>query len=189
MAIKPVYNCFHPVLNQPTINFEKIDAVTFQLVQDLFDTLKSISNGVGLAANQIGATGSALVIDVSQIKEYSNMKPLALINPVIEEFSEDETELEEGCLSVPELYEGVVRPKSIIVKYYDIHQKEHREEVSGYLSRVIQHEVDHLNGILFYQRFSTLKKTLTKNKLKKIRNGIILPDYPFISAEGELINP
>lgn len=189
MAVKPVYNCFHPILNQPTFDFQNIDSNAFNLVQDLFDTLNSISNGVGLAANQIGATNSALVINLSGVKEYSHLKPFAMINPVIEEYSDEETDYEEGCLSVPDLYESVTRPKSIIVSYFDVHQKNHREELTGFLARVIQHEVDHLKGILFYQRFSPLKKTLTKNKLKKIRNGIILPDYPYISAEGELILP
>lgn len=189
MAVKPVYNCFHPVLNNPTIDFEQIDGTAFQLIQDLLDTLKSISNGVGLAANQIGSNKSALVIDVSQMKEYANMKPFAMINPKIELFGEEESSWEEGCLSVPDLYEDVVRPKSIIVSYFDVNQKEHREEVDGFLARVMQHEIDHLNGILFYQRFSPLKKTLTKNKLQKIKKSIILPDYPYVTAEGELITP
>ncbi|OGU60903.1 MAG: peptide deformylase [Ignavibacteria bacterium GWF2_33_9] len=189
MAVKPIYNCYHPVLNNPTIPFENIDGEAIQVVQDLFDTLKSISNGVGLAANQIGINRSALVIDLMQVKEYRSMKPLAMINPVIEHFSDNIVEMEEGCLSVPDLYEGVNRPESIVVSYYDVHQKHHREEVSGYLARVMQHEIDHLNGILFYQRFTPLKKTLTKNKLKKIQKGLLLPDYPFVTAEGELINP
>jgi peptide deformylase len=77
----------------------------------------------------------------------------------------------------------------MIIRYFDLHQREHRKEVDGFLARVMMHEIDHLDGILFYQRFSMLKKTLTKNKLKKIRNGIILPDYSFVTADGELINP
>jgi peptide deformylase len=189
MAVRPVYNCFHPVLNKPTVDFEQIDGKTLQIAQDLFDTLKSISNGVGLAANQIGIDQSIFVIDVSQVKEYSHLKPFEMINPVIEEFDDEEVEMEEGCLSVPDIYEGVVRPKSMIIRYFDLHQREHRKEVDGFLARVMMHEIDHLDGILFYQRFSMLKKTLTKNKLKKIRNGIILPDYSFVTADGELINP
>lgn len=188
MAVKPVYNCFHPVLNKPTNKIENINGQTFQHIQDLFDTLKSISNGVGLASNQIGAELSALVIDLSQVEKYSNLKPFEMINPEIIEFSDDEESLEEGCLSIPDFYEDVVRPKSIIVNYYDINQKLHHEEVSGFLARVMQHEIDHLKGILFYQRLSPLKKSLSKNKLNKIKKGIILPDYPFVTAEGELIN-
>ncbi|MGB9701095.1 MAG: peptide deformylase [Candidatus Kapaibacteriota bacterium] len=188
MAIKPIYNCFHPVLNKPTTKVENIDFSVKQIANDLIDTLKKISNGVGLAANQIGATQSVLYIDISIVDEFKNVKPIIMINPEIIKFSEEKVIDQEGCLSIPDFYEEVERPDNILVKYYDLQEKEHIEEVSGYLSRVMQHEIDHLNGILFYQRLSPLKKTLSKNKLNKIKKGIILPDYPFVLPDGTLVN-
>jgi peptide deformylase len=110
-----------------------------------------------------------------------------MINPEIVEFSDEKVIEQEGCLSVPDFYEEVERPVNILVKYLDLQEKEHIDEVTGYLARVMQHEIDHLNGILFYQRLSPLKKTLSKNKLNKIKKGIILPDYPFVLPDGTLV--
>jgi peptide deformylase len=188
MAVKPVYNCFHEVLNKPTKKIDAINGQIAQLAKDLIDTLRSISTGVGLAGNQIGAEESILLIDVSQIDEYKNSKPILMINPEILEFSDKTIEMQEGCLSVPDFYEQVVRAKNIKVRYWDLKEQEHIEDMNEYIARVVQHEIDHLNGILFYQRLTPLKKTLAKNKLNKIKKGVILPDYPYVLPNGKLIN-
>lgn len=189
MAIKPVYNCFHPVLNQPTEDFVNIDEQAFSIAKDLQDTLQFISNGVGLAANQIGYDKSIILIDVRQIEEYANTSPLIMINPEIISESDTKVEIQEGCLSIPDLYETVLRPEMIQVRFWDLNQKEIISDYDGYIARVIQHEIDHLDGILFFQHLSSFKRTLIKNKLNKIRKGEILPDYPFVMPDGKLINP
>lgn len=189
MAIKPVYNCFHPILNKPTKEFVNINDEAYKIARDLQDTLHFISNGVGLAANQIGYDKSIILIDVRQIEEYANSLPLIMINPEIIAESENKIEMQEGCLSIPDLYENVLRSEIIQVRFWDLNQKEITKEYNGYLARVIQHEIDHLDGILFFQHLSSFKRTLIKNKLNKIRRGEILPDYPYIMPDGKLINP
>lgn len=189
MAIKPVYNCFHPILNKPTQEFANIDGEALTIAKDLQDTLQSISNGIGLAANQIGYDKSILLIDVRQIEEYANTSPLIMINPEIIMESDKQVEMQEGCLSIPELYENVFRPEIVQVRYWDLNQKEIIQDFDGYLARVVQHEIDHLDGILYFQHLSSFKRTLIKNKLNKIRKGDILPDYPYVMPDGRLINP
>jgi len=189
MAIKPVYNCFHPILNKPTIEFSNIDQEAFQIAKDLQDTLNYISNGVGLAANQIGYDKSILLVDVRQIEEYANTQPLIMINPEIILESDNKLEMQEGCLSIPDLYEYVLRPERVEVRYWNLNEKEIIKEFDGYIARVIQHEIDHLDGILFFQHLSSFKRTLIKNKLNKIRKGEILPDYSFVLPDGTLVTP
>lgn len=189
MAIKPIYNCFHPILNKPTEFFQNIDGESFSIARDLQDTLQSISNGIGLAANQIGYNKSILLIDVRKIEEFENMQPIIMVNPEIILHSDKVIEMQEGCLSIPDLYEDVTRPEQIQVRYWDLNQKEIIKEYNGYIARVIQHEIDHLEGILYFQHLSPFKKTLIKNKLNKIRKGEILPDYPFVLPDGNLVNP
>lgn len=189
MAIKPIYNCFHPILNEPTKEFNNIDHEAFQIARDLQDTLIYISNGVGLAANQIGYDKSILLVDLRQIEEYASTPPLIMINPIITLESDEKLEMQEGCLSIPDLYEYVVRPEKIEVRYWDLNEKEIVKEFDGYIARVIQHEIDHLDGILFFQHLSSFKRTLIKNKLNKIRKGEILPDYSFVLPDGTLVTP
>jgi peptide deformylase len=154
----------------------------------MFETMY-IANGIGLAANQVGVSKSLIVIDVNsgnKEKKY-DIPPIALINPTILEFSEELFEYEEGCLSVPQFYEYVIRPKLIQVHYYDLNGNEQSIDADEMLARVIQHEFDHLNGILFFERLTAIKRTLAKSKLRKIQKGQIKTDYPMISQDGILI--
>lgn len=164
---------------------EEIDDSLIQLSADMFETMH-IAEGIGLAANQVGVSKSLLVIDISYFHKKTNYKPLLMINPEITAYSEEESEYEEGCLSVPTLHEIVVRPKEIEVKFQDINLNEYKMGADDILARVMQHEIDHLNGILFFERLTPLRKTLSKNKLKKIKKGIILPDYPMVLPDGRL---
>lgn len=186
MAVIPIYNAFHSVLKQPTKHVIELNDEIETLIDDLFETLHNISNGVGLAANQIGKDKSVVVIDTSIAEGEINPEIIVMINPEILEYSDEETEEQEGCLSVPELYEKVQRPIEIKVKYFDSEMKEHIREVGGFLARVMQHEIDHLNGKLFFERLSPLRRALVKNKLKKIKRGAIVPDYPMVQADGTL---
>jgi peptide deformylase len=186
MALVPVYNCYHPVLRQKAEKVEKIDAEVKQLVTDLFDTLYNIDNGVGLAANQIGNNKAVLVIDTSMNGKEEGSGQIVMINPEILASSKETVSIDEGCLSVPELYEPVVRSESITVKFYDMEMKEYIEEVDDFLARVILHEVDHLNGILFFDHLSPLRKTLSKSKLNKLAKGKIIPGYDMVQPDGTL---
>lgn len=184
--VLPIYNAFHPVLKQKTKDVTHFDDKLKKLISDMFETM-IFAEGIGLAANQVGQSISVLV--VGDIKEDGILKhkSKAYINPVIEDWSEETVDYNEGCLSVPELREDITRPKAIQIKYYDEDMKEHREEVDGLLARVLQHEVDHLNGILFFERLSPIKRTLIQNKLKKIKKGIIIPDYPMVLPNGKVL--
>ncbi len=185
MAIIPIYNSFHPVLKKKTEPIKEIDGKLKELVDNMFITMYR-ADGIGLAANQVGVSQSFVIIDVSASSD-KKIAPLVMINPIIESFSDEEVDFSEGCLSVPKFFETVVRPKNIQVRYYDMNMKEHNEEVDDILSRVMQHEIDHLNGILFYERLSPIKRTLSKSKLKKIQRGKVIPKYPMVMANGKLV--
>lgn len=189
MAVIPIYNCYHPVMKKATEKVENIDGEIKQLVDDMYETMYNIGNGVGLAANQVGQSKSLLIMDISVGAEAMKPQPITMINPIIEEFSEEEEEDFEGCLSIPTYYEKVKRSESVKVRFTDIDEKEHVLEADGFLARVIQHEIDHLHGKLMIERISPIRRTLTKNKLKKIERGKILLDYPMILPNGKLINP
>lgn len=184
--ILPIYNAFHPILKQKTNRVENFDEKLRKLISDMFETMV-FAEGIGLAANQVGQSISLLV--VGDIKEDGILKHKgkAYINPIIEGWAEEYVDYNEGCLSVPELREDVTRPKAIQIRYYDENMKENREEVDGLLARVLQHEVDHLNGILFFERLSSIKRTLIQNKLKKIKKGVIVPDYPMVLPNGKVL--
>ncbi|MCX7908843.1 MAG: peptide deformylase [Ignavibacteria bacterium] len=184
--ILPIYNAFHPILKTKTKEIENIDDNILKLVSDMFETM-NFAEGIGLAANQVGVSLSLLIVgDIYNEKDVLIHPRKAYINPVILASSEEEEEFNEGCLSVPELRENVVRPSEIEVRYIDIDGKEHTLEAGGLLARVLQHEIDHLNGILFFERVSPIRRTLIQNKLKKIKKGLIVPDYPMVLADGTL---
>ena len=145
-----------------------------QLIADMFETLTE-SEGIGLAAPQIGKAIRLVVIDLDvladDMPEYKDFKR-PFINPHIVEYDDSETESqEEGCLSLPAIHEKVTRPTRIHVRYMDTDFKEHDEWVEGYLARVMQHEFDHLDGTMFIDRISPLRKQLIHNKLKQLLLG------------------
>lgn len=189
MAVLPIYNCFHPVLRKKTSEVSEFNDKLVKFTEDLQATLFAVSNGVGLAANQVGESLSVIAIDKSFREKGKAPKPIIMINPVIEYFSEEEEVDQEGCLSIPLFYEDVPRAERIKVRYNDINMKEYTLEASEFLARVIQHEVDHLNGILMFERITPLKRALAKSKLKKIERGQVLADYPMILPDGRLLEP
>ena len=178
MAFLPIYNCYHPTIKQSTEDVKEIDGDIKKLVDDMFETMYS-ADGIGLAANQVGISKSLVIIDTSAATNEEDPKHV-LINPEIISFSDEENEFQEGCLSVPKFFENVIRPKKILVRYWDLKGKEHKFEADELLARVMQHEIDHLNGILFYERLTPIRKTLSKSKLNKIRKGITKPDYEMV---------
>lgn len=179
--ILPVYTYNHAVLKQRTAQIADMTDDLRRLIEDMFETMYK-ANGIGLAANQVGKGLSLTVIDVADRDESEDPGQLVLINPVIEAFSDDEEEFEEGCLSLPDYRDTVIRPSAIQVRFHDADMKEHVMEVDGLLARVMQHEIDHLNGIYFFERLSPIRRTLGNGKLKKIARGQFDAEYPTFSA-------
>lgn len=175
--ILPVYLYNHPVLKQKAQDIVDMTDELKVFIENMFETMRN-ANGIGLAANQVGSTHNVTVIDISETEEGENSQPLVLINPEIIASSEEEIDFEEGCLSLPNLRETVVRPESIEVRYLDQFMHEHTQEVSGFLARVMQHEIDHLNGIYFFERLTPVRRTLNKSKLRRIEKGEIEASYP-----------
>lgn len=172
--ILPIYTYGQPVLRKVAEDIDENYPNLKGLIQDMYETLEH-SEGIGLAAPQIGLDIRLVVINLDIISddlpEYKGYIK-TFINPHILEYDDTETELmEEGCLSVPGIHESVRRPTRIHVKYQDENFEEHEEWVEGYLARVMQHEFDHLEGIMFIDRLSMLRKQMIKGKLNSLLKG------------------
>jgi len=146
-------------------------------ILNMFDTMYN-SDGVGLAAPQVGQAIRIFVIDSTSTEEdeLPGIKK-AFINPEILEKTGDEWVMNEGCLSLPEIREDVARPETVRIKYLDEDFKEHDETYSGFTSRVIQHEYDHLGGVMFVDYLNPLRKRILKSKLSAISKGKVIPKY------------
>ena len=147
------------------------DSALQTLIDDMFETMYE-APGIGLAAIQVGVAKRLLVIDLQNKDEESGetiKEPLVFINPVLSEPSEELAIYNEGCLSVPEQYADVERPATIRAQWQDRDGKSHDERLDGMLATVIQHEMDHLEGILFIDRISRLKRDMLLRKLTKMR--------------------
>ncbi len=178
MSILPVYLYGSEVLRTKTQPIAEVSDQTIQLIQDMFATMREAS-GIGLAANQVGREERLLVVDISDAEENKEAKPLVIINPEI--LAEDgEAELEEGCLSIPEIRDKVTRAENIRVRFRDANFKKQEIEADGMLARVILHEIDHLDGVLFTDHLSATKRALLKSKLKKISKGEVETKYPVV---------
>jgi peptide deformylase len=130
--------------------------------------------GIGLAANQVGLLNRVLVMDLADIKEGETKAPIYMANPEIIWESEEMSAMEEGCLSIPQQYAEVERPAIVRVKYLDYNGKPAELEASGLLSHCVQHEIDHLNGVLFIDHLSALKRNMIVKKLDKLRKQGVL---------------
>jgi peptide deformylase len=156
----------------------------------MFETMRNAS-GIGLAANQVGADKSIFIVDVSVVEGHEDSKPIVFINPLITERSDEKIPMEEGCLSIPEIRAEIERPEKITIEFKDTDFKEQSLSADGLLARVIQHEYDHLQGILFTDIISSdEKKKLNKDiiKIKKRKVEIHYPvsedvDYQLVSTK------
>ncbi|MGH7607351.1 MAG: peptide deformylase [Gemmatimonadales bacterium] len=155
-----------PALRQRSAPVERVDDDVRRLVDDLFATMRA-ARGVGLAANQVGVARRVAVVDVGE----DDPPPLVLINPVIVDRATDTEVAEEGCLSIPEMFGDVKRPATIVVEALDQEGQTVRVAAAGYKARAIQHEIDHLDGILFIDHLSAVKRGLLLAKWKKSRKG------------------
>ena len=142
----------------------KIDAATKKLVEEMFETMYD-APGIGLAAIQIGEPRRIVTMDLA--KKDEPKEPQVFINPEVMEESEEKNIHEEGCLSIPEYYEEVERPASVKVRYLDLDGKQHEIAADGLLATCIQHEIDHLNGVLFIDHISKLKRDRVIKKFTK----------------------
>lgn len=150
----------NPILTIPGENVKIFDSELKKTIHDMFDTHYDADNCAALAATQLGIMLNISVIDFSSNKD----QPLCIINPQIIH-QEGETILEEGCMSITDVYAKVKRAEKITIRYQDISGKEHELKADGFLAKCIQHEIDHLNGILFISRLNPLKKALISKKL------------------------
>jgi len=177
MSLLPITLYGDKILRKKTGRVTEINNKTIELIRDMFATMRN-ANGVGLAANQVGVDKQIFIVDISGVEGYQDSKPLTIINPKIIERSDEKIKIEEGCLSIPDIRAELLRPKDIVITYQDTDLKEHTIKASDILARVMQHEYDHLQGILFIDYFPDDKKREIKAVLDKIRKRNIEVDYP-----------
>lgn len=163
MSILTIYQYPDPVLRKKAVKVNTFDQKLKKLVEDMAETMYD-APGIGLAAPQIGESLQLLVVDIS--KEREEQEYMAIVNPEITAAEGSQID-EEGCLSVPELTSNVKRHKKITLAYQDIEGKEQELTTEDRFAVVLQHEIDHLNGILFIDHLSPLKRSLYKKKIKK----------------------
>lgn len=176
----PVYLYGHPVLRKTSEPLAPEHEGLEKLIDDMFETMYA-SEGVGLAAPQIGQNIRLVVIDASPMAdsfaECAGWKK-ALINPEIEVLDGDKVSRAEGCLSLPGLSENVSRTEHIRLRWLDADFRPHEEEISGFLARIVQHECDHLEGKVYIDHISPIRRQLIKGKLNNILAGRVDCDYP-----------
>ena len=168
MSIKEIITVPDEILKKVSKPIEKFGTNEKKLINDLFDTMYN-SNGIGLAAVQVGILKRVLVVDVSNKNEEKN--PITLINPVIKKLSDDTSVYEEGCLSIPETFIEIERPKICEVEYVDEKGKKKNLKCDGLLSTCVQHEINHLDGKLIIDHLSKLKKDFIIKKISKIKKN------------------
>jgi len=171
MAIRRIYETPDPVLRQISRPVETFDDELGTLVADMFETMYD-APGIGLAAVQVGVPIRLLVIDLQEPEEEGGepvRDPRVFINPEVLWHSDTEVPYTEGCLSVPEQYAEVLRPDRIRARWQDEKGKAHEEDIEGLLAVCLQHEMDHLNGVLFIDHLSRLKRDMVLKKLAKWR--------------------
>lgn len=183
--ILPIRAYGDAVLRQTATEIDKDYKNLSQLIENMFDTMAD-AYGVGLAAPQIGLAVRLFIVDLTPFAEDEEYAEISeelksfrkvFINPKILEKKGEEWKFNEGCLSIPGVREDVSRPETIVIEYFDENWQKHKEEISDIRARVIQHEYDHIEGILFTDYLSTFKKKLVQNKLKSISKGKVKADY------------
>lgn len=164
-----IYVYENSILRTKSTEVDKVDD-DLRLILDRMMKVMEKANGIGLAANQIGIDKRFFVLDVEGRK-------LKIINPEILEFGDELIEFEEGCLSIPGVYRNVTRPEKIKVKYMDENNEVHEELLEGLISRAFQHELDHLDGVLFIDKISPLSRNLIRKKLELMKKNSIPREF------------
>ena len=166
MSVKKILTEPNKILRQVSKNLDKVGDEERTLMKDMLDTMYD-APGIGLAAIQIGVPKRIIVIDISRDEGQKN--PMYFVNPVIKKKNEEKSKYEEGCLSVPDQFAEIERPNTCEVEYLDYEGKKQLLKAEGLLATCIQHEMDHLEGILFIDYLSKLKKSMIIKKLSKIK--------------------
>lgn len=180
MATLPIYTYGTPVLRQKAKPVDRLSNQLVKLIIDMFETMHS-AQGIGLAATQIGSLHRVLVIDVSGVEGMEDAKPLTIINPEVLSQA-GAWSMEEGCLSIPDVRDEIERPESICLRYKDTNFRDVEVEFDGLLARVILHEIDHLDGILFIDRLPADRKKLHTDALKQIQRGEMEVQYSVVTS-------
>ncbi len=185
MAILPIVTYDDPVLREETEAISEVTDQIDELIENMIETMYN-SDGVGLAAPQIGKSLKLFVMDGDPVLEEDEEKfgPMVFINPEIVENKGKKVVMDEGCLSIPEIREKVSRPETIVIKYRDRNFDDQQKEFSGWMARIIQHENDHLNGVLFIDYISSFRKRMIKSDLEDINAGVIETEYPLVPKKA-----
>lgn len=193
--ILPIYLLGTDVLRQETNSVDADSPEIQQLIDDMIETMHAAS-GIGLAAPQIGRTERIFVVDVSPMEEdfveagvELPEQPMVFLNAEVIDEADEDAEFEEGCLSIPDIHEIVVRPEALTLRYQDRHFNQREQTFDGMLARVIQHEYDHVDGILFIDHLTAFKRRLLKRRLQDIREGLTEADYAVFSQDKGVIKP
>lgn len=181
----PIVAYGDPILRKKAAEIDEDYPNLKQLISDMFETMYA-ARGVGLAAPQVGLPIRLFVIDASPFAEddedgegdpaLKDFKKV-LINPIIIEEKGEKWSFNEGCLSIPDINEDIIRPSQVVINYLDEDFEEHEVELSGLAARVVQHEYDHIEGKLFVDKLSPLKKAMLKGKLEAISKGMVQVGY------------
>ena len=158
----------HPILRQKAKKLQSVTAEDIKTANLMMESMIK-APGVGLAANQVGILKQIITINFEDM-ENNKKANYILFNPKIIQYSKETVVMEEGCLSLPEQYADVERPKEIFLEYIDENNKTIKKEIDGYEARILQHEIDHLSGKLFVDYLSSLKRNMLIKKVKKIQN-------------------
>ncbi|AZL16141.1 peptide deformylase [Rickettsiales endosymbiont of Stachyamoeba lipophora] len=164
MAILPIVTIPDPRLKQKAEIITEITDEIKQLAQDMIETMYH-GRGMGLAGNQVGVLKRIIIVDISE--EEGKPNPIVMINPAIIKFSEDKVDANEGCLSIPGHYPSIIRHQSVTTTYLDLDGNKQTIETTEYIARCIQHEIDHLNGIVSVDYISPLKRNMIIEKVRK----------------------
>ncbi len=198
MTVLPIYLFGTKVLKKTAKPVDSLDDSIVKLIIDMFETMHK-ANGLGLAATQVGNLHRIITVDITDVDEHNAEgekeddahptspdlpRKIVLINPEILA-EEEKWTMQEGCLSLPDVRGDVERAEKIHVRYRDSEFNEQEIHADGLLARVILHELDHLNGVLFVDRINKAKRSLLLPKLRKIRKGEMKPEYPVITASEE----
>lgn len=182
--ILPIQLLGSPILREETVDVTSGTTGVQELIDDMIETMHG-AHGIGLAAPQVGRSERIFVVDVTPMAddfEEAGLtmpeQPMIFLNARLAGMGEDESEFEEGCLSIPDIHETVFRPESIELEWLDRTWAPQRASFNGILARVIQHEYDHVDGVLFIDHLRPLRKRLLKRRLADIQEGRVASDYP-----------
>jgi peptide deformylase len=173
--ILPINTYSDPVLSLKAKPLRGVDASIEALIAEMFDTMYK-APGIGLAAPQVGHSLRLVVVDISSIEKYADLKPMVIINPRIVAVR-GRNSMEEGCLSVPGVAGDVSRPAAITLRYRDEKFEEHTADFDTMMARVLQHEIDHLDGTLFVDRMDKRDRRKIQKELDAIAQGLVKADY------------